>query len=361
LYAAVIVSCSSKESAPLTEARPHNEPPGTLVGNETCATPPNSWIQRNALAGLIIHDGVVLDRRDGECLILLGGEETKPRRPVTLLSDDGGLTFKVSAAFPNSLYVRALASNHNQAVAIVESADGFSVLSSNNAGLDWTQLEPTFPSESFRIRDAAVDTNQVLVVGSNDCVGVLLASQDGGTNWDPQLTLKSETGCAILTRVVALEDRVLATGETGDGPQLFYKSNNAKEFESVALPAGLSGITAVAYVGNDALLVCGFVQLNAAIPESRVARVYLGPLDGSAWQGASLPGEIGPASDVLFTDSSVGYMVTGRRVYQTTDGGESWTEDYRSSSPVGTYERIFRLDDAIFAVGEAGLIVRSPP
>jgi len=65
--------------------------------------------------------------------------------------------------------------------------------------------------------------------------------------------------------------------------------------------------------------------------------------------------------DMVFVDESLGYVVGGRSVYKTEDGGVSWTEDYKSTIGEGDLVLISITktpNGSIFVVGDDGIILK---
>ena len=169
--------------------------------------------------------------------------------------------------------------------------------------------------------------------------GNIYRTTDGGDTWT--LTYPYN-GFASLLAATTNHTVYFAGGRTYDAVhegELHKSTDNGDTWQQVNLPAEIaqSEITAIAFPTDQTGYLATFDQ-----------RVYRTTDAAATWQAVTSP-DGGYVPSIHFENPTKGYLISGTRIYSTTNGGTIWSPEHASR------EDLFALDESpdhtLFAIG----------
>jgi photosystem II stability/assembly factor-like uncharacterized protein len=183
-----------------------------------------------------------------------------------------------------------------------------------------------------------------LALVATHATGELFVSSDGGVSWERGADLPDQ----YLETVWLFDDAAgFVAGERG----LYRTMDGGRTLTQVEEAAGLN-MYGVEFPTAKRGFAVGFATGPGPVPA-----VLRSDDGGSSWRRLDGPPRDGMAAALHFVSSELGVIAAGRDLWQTRDGGESWTVVARQ---LGTVRAIHRAPGGRWwAVGHRGLVAIS--
>ncbi|MGB8509198.1 MAG: YCF48-related protein [Pyrinomonadaceae bacterium] len=196
-----------------------------------------------------------------------------------------------------------------------------------------------------------VDAKRGWIAGDG---GLVLHTEDGGSNWTQQPTGTAASLNDIYFR--DKEDGYLLAGDgifvTGDGGGTWRASTR---FPSTSFGGAEPELYSVRFTSKKKGWVVGSVSRRETVVDSLVLRTADG---GATWQRQSMPTRA-ELIHLDFDGDKRGWIVgDGGVILHTDDGGETWRLQ-KSNTSAALYHVDFQGNDRGWAVGERGTILRT--
>jgi photosystem II stability/assembly factor-like uncharacterized protein len=250
-------------------------------------------------------------------------------------SPDGGFTWSQQWSgegdLPGSWRVHFL----NPLIGHISGQAG-AILGTNDGGLTWTRLNRGIARDWNGL--IAFSDSQVILVGHH---GYVQSTRDAGAQWTPLLldppSFRRDTAFSGIS--IADATTAVVVGHWGS---LFKTVDQGATWMNLSNSLN-PGYYANAVTFNDANngWIAG-VDENGG-PRSHIRRTYDG---GLTWETASLNV---PSIDIRFINQTGYVLTTSQPLYQTTDGGATWTA--KNITGATTNERMSWASDNIGYVG----------
>ncbi|MFO7617934.1 MAG: YCF48-related protein [Bacteroidales bacterium] len=263
---------------------------------------------------------------------------------VLYRSTDAGITWSMDTLTIGNIWHAAIA-NANRALAITSSGswvtqDGFH---------SWHRVGPSLPKSvtSSAFADDRIAYITGVEYGHFFAYSVILRSEDGGETWKNS----SIPDDPIIGKMYFLSNGTgFAMGFSGG---LYKTSNKGDSWEKITKTAERFTYRQMHFPTRSTGYVCG-VHTDLM---SRVYKEICKSEDGGdSWTSIYLD-EIpydGEFTGVYFSDNSNGFVtVNNGRILKTTDGGNTWAEDFSSNALYG----IGGTGDYAWAIGGYGTIL----
>jgi photosystem II stability/assembly factor-like uncharacterized protein len=167
--------------------------------------------------------------------------------------------------------------------------------------------------------------------------GRLMSTQDGGLTWSTQTFQVSQGNAGAES---AVQDILFLTAQNGvailGGKSLVYSEDGGKVWKSLGFPANVT-LDSLTYSGQTLWLAGG----RRLTPTLTVAMLWRSDDFGKTWNNVPVGDLYGAVTGVWFADASTGFIAVKGKVYETKDGGATWTE---KSDGTVAIEKVFGAD-----------------
>lgn len=208
------------------------------------------------------------------------------------------------------------------------------VLRSGDAGVNWQRLE--LPGALDLIDVVACGDGSFVIL---DATRRIWVSVDGGNLWESR---GIDTEDAVTTLACSPDSRVWVGGSY---TTIYSSDDKGESWQTSSLD-------------EDAMFTSiQFLDESFGVASGEFGMVVISRDGGETWEmGGRMPGDFYPEA-TLFLDHDTGYAVgLDGKILKTADGGESW--DYEDAGTAAPLYGITRQGDAIYAVGEGGVILQ---
>lgn len=267
--------------------------------------------------------------------IAVGGQRGDDPGTIVRTNDGGDVWTSVSGAESVRLYDVA----HVSGRVFVAVGLGGRILRSEDGGATWTRVRT---GGEWLAGVAFFSPKSGIAVGHDEGRAVILRTSDGGGTWGPGPEVPAGCTEASLRAIRARDSRVgVIVGTSG---ALLVTDDGGVSWRSIDVGDGY--LRGIAFAG-DRIWVCGG-------PGTLVGSVD----SGKTWRRAEFPTE-DKLNAAGFLTEDVGWVTSMEgRLYQTTDGGQSWRAIHETEQIHLTGVVVPTVDGDGFVVGGNGLMLR---
>jgi photosystem II stability/assembly factor-like uncharacterized protein len=249
---------------------------------------------------------------------------------LILKSTDGGNTWSPK----NPLLTESIYSINFPTESIGYAAgEGGILLKTTNKGDSWFELKRVTSDTIYSI--SFVDERIGWFVGEN---GIIFKTRDGGSNWSEQ-----STG---LTKWITSTDFIGKIGWAAGEKGTIQKTTD-------------NGVTWKDYSTRNVLYNdIKFPNVSTGFIAGNGGTIIKSTDGGESWRDIAPANSTQDFSGLYFIDNYTGFVVGGKKLLKTTNGGFNWTETLTTGSE--NYNKVFFLDNITgWLIGSAGFISKT--
>jgi photosystem II stability/assembly factor-like uncharacterized protein len=238
------------------------------------------------------------------------------------------------------------------------------ILKTTNGGLNWDSLASGTTQHLTDIHFCDLDTGYV--VGFS---GIILKTTDGGLAWMSQ---SSGTSAALNSLDFVNPLLGFTAYEAEDSIYILKTTDGGMNWISKIIRNNYQMVHTVEFIDANTGFIGGGVQSSGFIYKTTDGGNTWGPSASIQFEPQAINQkeqlgiyDAGGINSIYFKDSNIGYAVLGgvwgcvseRKIYKTTDGGNTWNQTYRATEQNGLISVFVNDEGKGSAVGFSGIII----